>query len=153
MALGFQPGWKDQLLPEMLQILISIETGSICCQLEEDSSRFLKVNRLEPKPVDLLRGTQPCVCNALPQHHLFLGIVHPPGNMMYRSRSPLTAAFLGQLFDFDEFAGSTLINAVAVPVIFCAKQAKPHTLGKYGLCMCELPLPKSDGMHAPQLVF
>ena len=37
--------------------------------------------------------------------------------------------------------------------IFCANQAKPHTLGKDCLCMCELPLPKSDGMHTPQLVF
>src|SRR5512133_3537420 len=152
-ALSFQPGWQDQLFSQVFHILVKPEAGAIRRQLEKDSPRLFVVHRLEPKSIDLRCRPQSGVCDSLPQRDLFIGILHPPGHMMYAANSPLTTAFLGQLFDFDQFSSTTPFNARAVPAIFHSKQDKAHPLCQYFLSMVKLPLPESYSMHASQLVF
>src|SRR5687768_3115963 len=90
--------------------------------------------------------------NSVPECHLFLRVVHPPGNMMHGSGSPLTAALLRQLFDFDQLARTAALDAITVPAILRSKQGKAHQFCEHGIGWCQLPFPQPHSMHSPQLV-
>ena len=126
LAARLQPRRQDKLLPEFVRILIAIEARPVGGQLEERTARLLEVYRPKPEAVDLLGRLEPNLLYLLAQGHLFLIVVHAPGDVVDGARPPPAPGRIRPDLDLGDGAGPPAVEAIAVPPVLLADLVQPH---------------------------
>src|SRR5829696_3703551 len=124
--------WRQyERLAEMCRILIDREPRPVGGELEQHSTRFLEIHRLEPEAIDHRRRAATMRDDLVPHFKLMRIIVHAPREMVHAADTPSSAALTRRLTNIDD--AGCVRELVACPAILGADPLETERVLQEGL--------------------